>query len=57
MDTIILGLQVIIKPVRNGIGIGTAMSKVEAPVVHHLRDLGADGEEFEVIKFFSHVGM
>jgi len=26
--------------------------KVEAPVVNHLRDLGADGEEFEVVEIF-----
>jgi len=27
-------------------------SKVEAPVVDHLRDLGTDGEEFEVVEIF-----
>jgi len=26
--------------------------KVEAPVVDHLRDLGAEGEEFEVVENF-----
>jgi len=29
-------------------------SKVEAPIiVDHLRDLGVDGEEFEVVEIFS----
>jgi len=31
-------------------------SKVEAPVVNYLRNLGADGEQYEVAEFFSHVG-
>jgi len=26
--------------------------KVEAPIVDHLRDLEADGEEFEVVEIF-----
>jgi len=27
-------------------------TKVEAPVVDHLRNLGADGEEYEVVEIF-----
>jgi len=29
-----------------------SMTKVEAPVIDHLRDLRADGEEYEVVEIF-----
>jgi len=30
-------------------GLGHLGVKIEAPIVNHLRDLDADGEEFEVV--------
>jgi len=33
--------------------LGAPPTKVKALVVDHLRDLRADGEEFEVVKIFS----
>jgi len=29
---------------------GLTKNKVEAPIVNHLRDLGVDGEEYEVVR-------